>query len=172
MQINKTVWVVGAAMVLAAPMASAQFVATKEDPIAYAADTFEADESNHTATFTGSVEFLQKTSRLRSDKMTVTYGQNQTTGKWDELSTAEAIGNVYYVVDDQVMTGSRAVYTKSTDTLVLTGNVVLKQGQNVMEGSRLVYNVGAKKSTMDGVPTTGSKSRVRGVFYPDQGKSQ
>ncbi|MFT3997069.1 MAG: lipopolysaccharide transport periplasmic protein LptA [Asticcacaulis sp.] len=153
----------------AAPVALAQFVPTKDKPIAYAADTFNADDANHTATFTGSVEFLQDTSRLRSDKLTVIYGQNATTGKWDELSTAEAVGNVYYVVDDQVMTGARAVYTRSTDTLVLTGNVVLRQGKNVMEGSRLVYDLGAKKSTMDGVPTAGSKGRVRGVFYPEQG---
>lgn len=172
MKIRTTVWVMGVAVLLAAPVAWAQFVPTKENPIAYAADTFEADEGNHTATFTGSVEFLQDTSRLRADKVTVTYGQNQATGKWDALSTAEAVGNVYYVVDDQVMTGSRAVYTKSNDTMVLTGNVVLKQGQNVMEGSRLVYNVGAKKSSMDGVPTSGSKSRVRGVFYPDQASTE
>ncbi|WP_298325257.1 lipopolysaccharide transport periplasmic protein LptA [Asticcacaulis sp.] len=168
MKIRTTMWVMGVAGVLAAPVAWAQFVPTKENPIAYAADTFEADDGNHTATFTGSVEFLQDTSRLRADKVTVIYGQNPTTGRWDALSTAEAVGNVYYVVDDQVMTGNRAIYTKSTDTLVLTGNVVLKQGQNVMEGSRLVYDVGAKKSSMDGVPTAGSKSRVRGVFYPNQ----
>jgi len=155
-------------LIALAPAAVAQFVPTKDSPIAYAADTFNADDANHMATFTGNVEFLQDTSRLRADKVTVTYGQNAATGKWDELSTAEAVGNVYYVVDDQVMTGARAVYTKSTDTMILSGNVVLKQGQNVMEGSRLVYNVGARKSTMDGVPTEGGKGRVRGVFYPDQ----
>ncbi|MDC7682897.1 lipopolysaccharide transport periplasmic protein LptA [Asticcacaulis sp. BYS171W] len=147
--------------------AHAQFVATADKPISYVADTMDADNSRHVVTFSGRVQFLQDDSRLNADGVRVNYAQNPATGKWDEVSTVEATGNVYYVVGDQVMTGGKAVYTKSTDTLVLSGDVVLKQGQNVMQGNRLVYNVGAGKSSMDGAPTGGSKGRVRGVFYPE-----
>ncbi|ESQ80765.1 lipopolysaccharide transport periplasmic protein LptA [Asticcacaulis sp. YBE204] len=168
MTINiRTIAAMAASVGLMGGVAHAQFVPTSEKPVAYGADTMDADSNKHTVNFVGRVEFLQDDSRLRADGVRVNYAQNPTTGKWDDVSSVEANGNVYYVTGDQVMTGAKAVYTKSTDTLVLTGDVVLKQGQNVMQGSRLVYNVGAGKSTMDGAPTGGSKGRVRGVFYPE-----
>ena len=83
-------------------------------------------------------------------------------------------GNVYYVTKDSrgqenFMKGDNAVYTQSSDTMVVTGGpVILQQGQNVMTGTRLVSQVKAGITTLDSAPTDAGKGRVRGVFYPEK----
>lgn len=152
---------------LGAPFAVAQLAGTSSSggPIMYSADNMQADNTDHSVTLTGRVQLLQDTASLQADNVRITYTQSAS-GNWDQLSRIDATGRIYYVVDDQVMRGDKAVYTQSNDTMVVTGDVILKQGQNVLTGQRLTYVVGIKKSTIDGAPS-GQGGRVRGVFYPD-----
>lgn len=153
---------------LGAPFAVAQLAGTSSNggPIAYSADNMQADNTDHSVTLAGRVQLLQDTASLQADHVKIFYTQSGNSGNWDQLSRIEATGKIYYVVDDQVMRGDKAVYTQSNDTMVVTGDVILKQGQNVLTGQRLTYVVGIKKSTIDGAPS-GQGGRVRGVFYPD-----
>ncbi|MFT4090133.1 MAG: LptA/OstA family protein [Asticcacaulis sp.] len=136
-------------------------------PIMYSADNMQADNTSHTVDLSGRVQLLQENASLQADHVKIVYSQAANSDKWDQISRIEATGKIYYVIDDQVMRGNKAVYTQSNDTMVVTGDVVLKQGQNVLTGERLTYVVGAKKSTIDGAPAGQSRGRVRGVFYPD-----
>lgn len=141
-------------------------------PIDIGADSLSVDDATHIQTWSGNVEALQGTNRLRADKVLVYYGRpaggarsqgaapNAVAGDIDKL---EAIGRVYFVSPTQTVRGDTAVYTRANDTLVVTGDVVLMQGQNVLKGSRLVVLVGAGRATMDEGP-----GRVRGVFYPEK----
>jgi len=158
------------AALAAAPYAFAQLAGADGNsggPIMYSADNMQADNTNHTVDLSGRVQLLQDNASLQADHVTIIYTQAANSNKWDQISRIEATGKIYYVVDDQVMRGDKAVYTQSNDTMVVTGDVILKQGQNVLTGNRLTYVVGAKKSTIDGAPTGQSQGRVRGVFYPD-----
>ena len=54
------------------------------------------------------------------------------------------------------------MYEASSDTITLTGDVVLKQDKNVATGDRLVIDQKTGHTTL----TSGPNTRVRGVFYP------
>lgn len=163
----------GAALVAAAVAMTAQAqIAPGGGPIDITADSLEVNEGQRTQVWKGKVEALQGQNRLRADTLTVYHagsGGGARTGtspgpSMGDIDRLEARGNVYFVSPTQVVRGDQAIYTQSTDTLVVTGDVILTQGENVLKGSRLVVNVGAGRATMD----QGSGSRVRGVFYPEK----
>ena len=119
-----------------------------------------ADEVSRTPTvlsLRGRAELIQGDNRIRADRVeaAVTDG---------DLTRVEAAGNVYFVTTEQTIRGDRAVYTPATDTIILTGDVILTQGQNVMTGARLTYNTRTEAALMDG----GSGGRVQGVFHPER----
>ena len=84
-----------------------------------------------------------------------------------DIERMVATGNVYFVTPTQVVRGDEATYTRASDTIVVTGDVILTQGENVLTGSRLTVEVASGRATMDGAPTEAGR-RVRGVFYPDE----
>ena len=147
-------------------------IAPSGGPIDIGADDLEVDEGARTQTWVGNVEALQGQNRLRADRLIAYHGRGQGGGDstapdsaMGDIEKLEARGNVYFVSPTPVVRGDLAIYTKSNDTLVVTGDVVLTQGQNVLKGSRLEIHVGAGRATMDKGP-----GRVRGVFYPDSKK--
>ena len=159
-----------AAACLGVGSAQAQ-IAPGGGPIDIAADSLSVDDSTRTQTWSGKVEALQGQNRLRADRLVVFHGKSGGgsaggAAAMGDIEKMEARGNVYFVSPTQVVRGDVAVYTQATDTLVVTGDVILKQGENVLKGSRLVVQVGAGRATMD----EGSGSRVRGVFYPETRK--
>lgn len=158
---------VAASLSLSLDPASAQ-IAPGGGPIDIGADDLTVDNNARTSTWVGHVEALQGTNRMRADRVVVYHGRGgDSSGTAPEAMSGverlEAKGNVYFVSPTQVVRGDLAVYTQASDTLVVTGDVVLTQGQNVLKGSRLVVHVGAGRATMDEGP-----GRVRGVFYPEK----
>ena len=154
-----------AALSLLAGVAAAQ-VSSQGGPYMVSADDLHADGVAHIQYYDGRVEIIQNDSRLRADHIKVIHSSTMAGGGdgWGEIVTIEATGNVYYVTPDEKMKGDSAVYTKSADTMVITGNVALQQGQNIMTGDRLTTTVSTGTSTFDS-PQSG---RVHAVFYPDQ----
>ena len=144
--------------------ASAQ-VAAEGGPYMISADAWHADGTAHVQYYDGRVQIIQNTSRLQAEHIKVTHASTTASGAdgWGDVLTIEATGNVYYVTPNEKMKGDTAVYTKSADTMVITGDVVLQQGQNVMTGDRLTTTVSTGTSTFD-APHTG---RVKAVIYPD-----
>ena len=117
-----------------------------------------ADEVSRTPTLLslrGRAELTHGDNRIRADRVDGTISHA-------DRSRGEAAGNVYFVTPEQTIRGDRAVYTPATDTIVLTGDVILTQGQNVMTGGRLTYNTRTEAAQMDGA------GRVQGVFYPER----
>jgi len=161
--------VLGLALLAIVGSAHAQ-IAPGGGPIDIGADSLTVDEGARTQTWAGKVEALQGTNRLRADRLTIYHGKAEggrtggtaPSAAMGDIERLEAVGNVYFVSPTQVVRGDQATYTQASDTLVVTGDVVLTQGQNVLKGSRLVVQVGAGRATMDEGP-----GRVRGVFYPD-----
>jgi lipopolysaccharide export system protein LptA len=162
---------IGAAAALATAVvlgvaAQAQIMA-KGGNVEISADHSTADNNAHIATYSGRVEVLQGANRLRADLLNIYFKEHGSakSGSGSSLGNVdryEAIGNVFYVTPTQVIRGDKAVYTQDTDTLVVTGQVVLRQGQNVMVGTRLTYVRSTGKSSMES-----DTGRVRSVLYPD-----
>ncbi|HYF23426.1 MAG TPA: LptA/OstA family protein [Caulobacteraceae bacterium] len=169
-------WAAGTALALALCVGGAQAqISASGGPIDITADSLEVVEAQRVQRWRGKVEALQGQNRLRADAIDVFHGTgaggarptNAAPGTgWGEIDRLEAVGGVYFVTPQQVARGDKAVYTTATDTIVITGNVVIAQGENVLRGDRLTIEVASGRSTMDAGPGGGPGERVRGVFYP------
>ena len=84
-----------------------------------------------------------------------------------QLDRMEATGTVYYVTPQQRVRGDSALYEASSNTIVISGDVIAIQGQNVLRGSRLVINVATNDAQMQS-GGKGKAGRVRTVIYPKQ----
>jgi len=142
-------------------------VSDEGGPVMIGGDSMHMDEMNHTQTLNGRVEVIQDDSRLRADKVVITRQAGPNGSGFGEIITIEASGNVYYVTPDSTMKGDQAVYTKATDSMVMTGDVILTQKQNVTTGTRLVYDLTNKTTTFD-APKNGGMGRVKAIIYPDK----
>lgn len=141
-------------------------------PIAIGADRLEVIDAERVSIWSGRAEATQGENRLRADVIRAFNAPRRGGGEGaqmgGEIERMVASGNVYFVTPLQVIRGDEAIYTAASDTIVVTGDVILAQGENVLTGSRLTVEVSSGRATMDGAPTESGR-RVRGVFYPDEG---
>ena len=142
-------------------------------PIDISADELEVLDAENRAVWRGNVEAVQGNNRLRAPVLNIFYarGGAQPAAGGGQIRRMEAEGPVYYVTPDQNARGDRAVYEAGTDTVVMTGNVVLVQGRNVVQGDRLTIDTRTNKATLvSNAAGRTQPGRVRGVFYPGQGQ--
>ncbi len=162
-----------AALVSAAPVASwAQLAPDSKAPVDITADEGEVISSRCLSIWRGNAEALQDTARLRARIINVYAtpkpGAGEGLGRCGTTERLEAEGEVYYVTPEQTVRGDKAVYTTSTDTIVMTGNVIAVQGKSVARGERLTVQVKNGQMQMEtNVKGRGRPGRVRGVFYSD-----
>ncbi|PHR61589.1 MAG: hypothetical protein COA43_02330 [Robiginitomaculum sp.] len=139
--------------------ASAQFVSGSNASTIITAD--RAEYQGDVTILTGQVDVRQDDVRILADKMVIKSSSGISSGVFSEV-TAE--GNFYYLTSEQEVKGQRGVYTKTNDTFVVTGDVVLKQASgNVVTGDKLYYNIGTKNARVVGTckgRKCGSKGRV------------
>lgn len=155
---------IAAGMVAAAGLGYARAQVSGENgPVMVGGDSMHMDELAHTQTITGRVEVMQDDARLRADKVVITRQPGPNGKGFGEVISIVASGNVYYVTPDSTMKGEQAVYTKATDEMVLTGDVILTQNQNVTTGTRLVYDLTQKTTAFDA-----GTGRVKAIIYPDK----
>ena len=150
-------------------------------PVDISADEQEVITSQCKTIFRGAVEVLQDKARMRASTMTV-YNRRKTPGKASsapggnndcgDVDHVEADGNVFYVTPEQTVRGDHAVYDYSTDTIVVTGDVVAVQGQDVARGDRMTIKTKTNDVKMESNATGRGKTRVRAVLYPDQNKDK
>lgn len=156
-----------AAALLTAGPAQAQLAQDSRAPIDITADEAEVINSQCLAIWRGAAEALQARTRMRAEVIRVhSRKDGDGCGATDRL---EAEGNVYYVTADRAVRADNAVYTASSETITLTGGVIIVEGQNVARGDHLVLNVetGAAQMTSN-AKGRGNANRVRGVFFPSR----
>jgi lipopolysaccharide export system protein LptA len=157
-------------------------------PVNIEADRLEVREKDEAAIFTGNVVVVQGESTLRTKLLTIYYVgevskdkkeepakqapvQGKAQGESSALPTGrdirklEAEGDVVVVSGEQRATGGKGVFDMKSNTVVLSGNVVVSQGQNVLRGDRLVVNLTAQTSRLESV-RGGNGGRVQGLFMP------
>lgn len=175
MRTNKPLMIAAGLLGLAcAQPAAAQLARNSSAPVDITADELEVLNSACQATWKGSAEALQDTSRLRADVLTIfqTKGPpkpGSANTACGEMERMEAQGSVYYVTPQQRVRANAATYVSASETITMVGDVVAANGQNVIRGERMVINTLTGEGQMQGVGKgRNTPNRVRGVFYPKQ----
>jgi lipopolysaccharide export system protein LptA len=114
--------------------------------------------------YTGNVVATQGESRITTDKLTVICQKTPpaagTDPSCDEMEVLVAEGNVYYIAPDVRIRGDKAEYDFPTDTITITGDVILSRGEDgVVRGTNVKYSIGEGRTLI-----TAGEKRVTTVF--------
>lgn len=163
------------------PNALQGFSQNHDQPVHIEAATLEVRDKDKMATFSGDVRVTQGDTNLRCKTLKVFYEQDDANGdKSKSLKAAtpgpggqqrikrlEARGGVVVTQKDQTATGETGVFDMKSNTVTLTGTVVMTQGQNVLRGDRLVVNLTSGVSRVESGKN--GHDRVQGLFLPSNG---
>ena len=131
----------------------------------------EVRDKQQIATFSGDVRVKQGDTDMRCRILKVYYERDKDDGKTkantvkaatpgpggeQKIKRLEAIGNVVVTQKDQTATGKLGIFDMKSNTVTLTGDVVMTQGQNVLRGDKLVVNLTSGVSRVES-----GKSRQR-----------
>lgn len=154
-----------AAMVLACGAAQAQ-IGRSDAPIEIDADEAEYLQNEGRGVWTGNVVAIQADSRITTNKLTMIC--TRTAAAPGEDSACETIekliaeGNVFFSAPDVKIKGDRAQYDYPTDTITITGDVILSRGsEGVVRGKQVVYQVSEGRTVI-----TAGSDRVTSIFTP------
>jgi lipopolysaccharide export system protein LptA len=151
------------------------FSKNRDQPVQIEASTLEVREKEKQATFIGNVKVTQGDTGLRSKFLVVFYeddskaaGAQQNMkaatpgpGGQQQIKRLEAKGGVVVTQKDQTVTGDLGVFDMRTNTVTMSGNVVMTQAQNVLRGERLVVDL---TSGVSRVESKAGQGRVQGLF--------
>jgi len=142
------------------PNALQGFSENRGQPIAIEAARLEVRDKSKVATFSGNVKVVQGDTTLRCKSLVVFYEDQATPGAAkaaspgpggsQQISRLEARGSVVVTQKDQTATGELGLFDMRTNTVTLSGGVVVSQGQNVVQGDKLVVDLTTGVSRVDG----------------------
>jgi lipopolysaccharide export system protein LptA len=159
------------------PNALQGFSQNRDQPVHIEAATLEVRDKQQVATFSGDVRVQQGDTAMRCNSLLVFYEQdNGKAAKGKTMAAAspgpagqqrikrlEARGSVVVTQKGQTASGDLGVFDLATNTVTLTGNVVMTQGQNVLRGDKLVVNLTTGVSRVE---SGKNGDRVQGLFLP------
>jgi lipopolysaccharide export system protein LptA len=158
------------------PNALQGFSQNRDQPVHIEAATLEVRDKQKEATFSGDVRVTQGDTNMRCNSLVVFYeggpgdagkpkiktmmADKPGPGGEQRIKRLEARGGVVVTQKEQTVTGSLGVFDMKTNTVTVTGNVVMTQGKNVLRGDRLVVNLTTGLSRVE----SGKNGRVEGLF--------
>jgi lipopolysaccharide export system protein LptA len=158
----------GALSVMSLTGAAAAQISNSNAPVEVTAGRMEALRSEGRAIYTENVNAVQGETRILTDRLTIVCAQEETppgqveTDDCEEIVQMIAEGNVFYTTPNERIRGDRAEYDYRTDTITVTGDVIMSRGTDgVIRGTRLVYNVTEGRATI----TAGTRP-VQSIFTP------
>lgn len=130
-------------------IAYAQFSPDSSEETIIYADTSLSE--NGVITLIGQADIRQGDVRLLADKVQI-YTGDSSGGliATNDFQRVVATGNFYYITPEQEVRGDKGVYTRATDSFVVTGDVVLLQDESVVTGSTLNYNLETREAKISG----------------------
>lgn len=148
----------------------AGFGSNSKEPIKIDSNKLEVFDKENRAVYSGDVVVVQGQTTVRSSTMTIHYISAKASGGSSAPTAAgqnsirkiDFDGPVSVTSGTQAATGKFMTYDAQSETVTLTGNVVISDCDNVQRGERAVYDVRSGRATVD----AGAKGRVQGVFTP------
>jgi lipopolysaccharide export system protein LptA len=160
------------------PNALQGFSTNRDKPVKIRAASLEVRDKDKVATFNGDVHVVQGDTDMRCKTLVVYYDDNSNKDSKETVKAAqpgpggsgqirrmEARGNVVVTQKDQTATGDRGDFDMRTNTVVLSGKVVVTKGRDVLRGERLVVNLTDGVSRMEG-------GQVEALFEPKSKSDQ
>jgi lipopolysaccharide export system protein LptA len=131
------------------------FSINRDKPVKIEAATLEVRDKQRQATFSGGVTLTQGDTILKCKALVVFYEDTAAAGgkkgapqaqkagptSGQQIKRAEAKGDVFVTQNDQTASGDNGVFDLKSNTITLTGNVVVTQGGTVMHGSKMVVEL-------------------------------
>lgn len=138
-------------------------------PIRVKADKSEVLDRERKLILIDNVDITQGTARLRADIVTLAYADNGSGSpglgsNFGDIRSMTAQGDVFYITPELKANGALGIYDAETNTITVTGDVVLLRGEDVAKGERLIINLTEGKTVLDG----GSGNQVNMVINPEQ----
>lgn len=133
----------------------------RDQPVRIEASTLEVRDKIRQATFSGDVKLTQGDTTLKCKILVVFYEDTAAPKKGapqaqkaagttaQQIKRAEAKGDVFITQKDQTASGENGVFDLKSNTVTMTGNVVVTQGQTVMRGERMVVNLTTGVTTVE-----------------------
>lgn len=152
------------------PNALQGFSQNKDKPVQIEAASLEVRDKDKVATFSGNVVVTQGDTTMRCKSLLVYYDTEGKSsggmkaaqpgpGGSSSIKKLEAKGGVHVTQKDQTATGAEGLFDMKTNSITLSGNVLITQGQNILRGERLVVDMATGAARVEG-------GRVSGVFMP------
>lgn len=160
------------------PNALQGFSQNRDQPVHIEAATLEVRDKQQRATFSGDVRVQQGDTTMRCKTLVVFYDQSSGGAKpakgmqaatpgpdgQQKIKRLEARGNVVVTQKEQTATGELGIFDMPTNTVTLTGNVVMTQGKSVLRGDKLIVNLASGVSRVES--SGKGRGRVEGLFIP------
>lgn len=164
------------------PNALQGFSQNRNLPVQIDAATLEVRDKDKVAVFSGNVQVKQGDTGLRCKSLSVFYEQDgDNAGKEAEktktmqaatpgpsgqqrIKRLEARGDVVVTQKEQTATGELGVFDMRSNTVTLSGNVIMTQGKNVLRGEKLVVDLTNGVSRVEAGKN--GQGRVQGLFLP------
>jgi lipopolysaccharide export system protein LptA len=151
------------------PNALQGFQQNRGQPVKIEAARLEVRDKDKVATFSGNVKVVQGDTTMHCKVLVVFYekkddAQAGPAGSQpgapmpaaapgpagsSQISRLEAKGNVVVTQKDQTATGDNGLFDMKSNTVTMTGNVLVSQGQNVLRGEKLVVDLTTGVSRVD-----------------------
>jgi lipopolysaccharide export system protein LptA len=158
-----------AALFLFSGAAHAQLGGNGDAPIFVESDTLQGFQADGRAVYEGNVRATQGDSRLTTDKLTAVCSRTAASsaagaGTCEEIRQLIAENNVLFTAPKLQIKGDRAEYDYPTDTITITGDVIMTRDKEaVIRGKKVVYQVGAGLASI-----SSSGDRVQAILTPQQ----
>jgi lipopolysaccharide export system protein LptA len=147
---------------------SPEQVVTAKERMEYAPQTRIAKAIGDALVIRGEDRLAAQTiTAVFKDKSSSSATQSAQMGNLERL---EAQGSVVITTPQEVLKGSKGIYSAATNKAELMGNVTITRGPNVLEGERAEIDLTTNVSRMFASDSQGG--RVRGVFYPGSAPRQ
>jgi lipopolysaccharide export system protein LptA len=134
------------------------FSIDKKDPIFISSDHMEVDRKKNTIVYKGKVVTVQGEMTMNSDALTAHYEPEM-----KQIKEVIAEGKVNVTQGDRVATGAKAVFNQKEQTLVLTGNPVVRQGNSQISGTRITFYIEQDRAVAEG-----GNQRVKATIFPGE----
>lgn len=140
--------------------AAGRAAAGREAPLVITADRMELRRKENLIVYRGNVLAERGDVKIRSDVLSARYDAGD-----GALKTVVAEGQVRVSQGAREMTGDKAVFDDSKETITVSGNTVMRDGDNSVSGGRVTIYLDEDRSVVEN-----RGGRVKAVIFPGQWK--